>query len=579
MLAYKSELDSKVKGQYDGYLAVKKAMDENDGSEFAKEKVKLAKEKHIEMVKKKAEKMWSTANFNIEKSKLTKMYQDEPNNEMADHIWKQIEAYKEVDKAKTAELEAKKKAEEEAKKKAQKGLAGKVSIGRETSFKEGKLVKQSDIYNELDYNDLDTLAKSAEGNKLMKASRRDVLGRDSMGRNHHMGHDVSLVSGADKELGAAMQTLYDEYINTIKCNDINMACVNGYDNASPSMRKKIDAIDRAIASSELSEPIVLNRFLSNEVAKKMYGKLDLSEIKKGKLLGNPSFMSTTVSGHPTFEKRDIMMSIQCDKGTHALPTLNYEEGEVLLGRDGKLEVVDIIDHANNPKILKHYDGTTYEYRGKEVVTRYIEQGRTEDYDIPTPEKMDAMLGVTNLKHHTSESKEWIASLSSDEKKATSRYTGSWYTQMNDVYRRDRRSDSTVVGYSESLTTALRRAQTTKPVVLRRGIYEEDLAHMLGFKGDFHEVKAHWDEINSGDYAAEDKGFLSTSPYKHGGFTSKDVELRIYCPAGTHAAYVDSISTHQGEQETLLQSGSMYRVLKLENTGYKTIAYLELLGTD
>ena len=482
-------------------------------------------------------------------------------------------------KEKEAFLKKKKEDEEAAKKKLEQEIkAGKVSIGREVSFKEGKLVKQSQIYNEVDFTDLDKLAKSANGNNLMKASRRDVLGRDSRGRNHHMGHDVSLVAGADKELGEAMQILYNDYINTIKCNDINLACVNGYDKASSLMKKKIDAIDKAISSCELNEPIVLNRFLSDEVANKLFGKLDLSEVKKGKIIENPSFMSTTVSGHSTFEKRDFMLSIQCDKGTHALPTLNYEEGEVLLGRDGKMEVVDIIDHKDNPKILKHFDGSTYEYRGKEVVVHYIEKGKSEEYEVPTPEKIDEMLGVKNVSHHTKESKEWIASLSKDERRASDRYTGSYYVDMNNVYRRDDRSDKQIVKLSEDLTKALRRAETTKPVVLRRGIRRDDLAHMLGFNGDYSKVEENWDAINSGDYAAEDKGFLSTSPYSEGGF-HKPVELRIYCPAGTHAAYVDSISTNRGEKETLLESGSMYRVLKLYDSGSRVIAYLELLGTD
>lgn len=190
-----------------------------------------------------------------------------------------------------------------------------------------------------------------------------------------------------------------------------------------------------------------------------------------------------------------------------------------------------------------------------------------------------MLGTVNVDTHTKESKPWIASLSKDERTASDRYTGSWYSDMNNVYRRNKRDDSTIVKLSEDLTTALRRAQTEKPVVLRRGIYNEDLAHMLGFNGDFSKVQAQWDAINSGDYVAEDKGFLSTSPYAKGGFTSKPVELRIYCPSGTHAAYVDSISTHRGEKETLLQSGSIYRVLKLDKIGGKTVAYIELLGTD
>ena len=659
---YKNMLDSSVHGQYDAYLKVKEQFEEyktNSADPIVHEKMMMAKEKHLEMVKKKAEKEfgWGTGAFEQSIKNLEDMKAKETNLFMKNHIQAQIDEYEKVKKAndplakydkieqwfiddyldkmkkndessitsmkndkayfenllkqhdtswpqyeevvqqkeiveealqgtlgmkqkeKEAFLKKKKEDEEAAKKKLEQEIkAGKVSIGREVSFKEGKLVKQSQIYNEVDFTDLDKLAKSANGNNLMKASRRDVLGRDIRGRNHHMGHDVSLVAGADKELGEAMQILYNDYINTIKCNDINLACVNGYDKASSLMKKKIDAIDKAISSCELNEPIVLNRFLSDEVANKLFGKLDLSEVKKGKIIENPSYMSTTVSGHSTFEKRDFMMSIQCDKGTHAFPTLNYEEGEVLLGRDGKLEVIDIIDHSNNPKTLKHFDGTTYQYKGKEIVVRYIEKGKSEDYEIPTPEKIDEMLGVKNVSHHTKESKEWIDSLSKDERRASDRYTGSYYVDMNNVYRRDDRSDKQIVKLSEDLTKALRRAETTKPVVLRRGIRRDDLAHMLGFNGDYSKVEENWDAINSGDYAAEDKGFLSTSPYSEGGF-HKPVELRIYCPAGTHAAYVDSISTNRGEKETLLESGSMYRVLNLDNSGSRVIAYLELLGTD
>ena len=180
--------------------------------------------------------------------------------------------------------------------------------------------------------------------------------------------------------------------------------------------------------------------------------------------------------------------------------------------------------------------------------------------------------------HTKESEGWIETLSSSERKASKRYTGNWFVEMNDVYRRDDRSDDEIVKYSEDLTNALRRATTNQPVVLRRGVNPSDLAYMLGFQGNWNQVKEHWDEINEGGYAAEDKGFLSTSPYSKGGF-DKSVELRIYCPTGTHAAYVDSISSNKGEKETLLESGSIYKVLKLAKEGSRTIAYLELLGTD
>ena len=116
--------------------------------------------------------------------------------------------------------------------------------------------------------------------------------------------------------------------------------------------------------------------------------------------------------------------------------------------------------------------------------------------------------------------------------------------------------------SEDLTAALRRSETEKPVVLRRGIYESDLAHMLGFNGNFSMVKSHWDEINSGDYAAEDKGFLSTSPDPYGGF-SDDVEYIIKVPKGAQAMYVDLMSKHQGEKELLINAGSKFVIKDIE----------------
>ena len=595
---YKKELDDTVHGNYDGYLAVKKAL-ENVNKKYSEkgsatdsevkmelEKFKLAKEKHLEMVEKKAKKLYGTQAFEDEYKKIINMYIDEDDSDMEEHLAEQMKVYKKVkaeEEQKILDAEAKKQA---AMKKANKkaGVSNVVSIGRSTRFDEGKLVKSEDIYQDIDYNDLENLSKQARGHELFEANRRDILGRDANGRNHHMGHDVRLKSGLDaedKKLGEAFQLAYDEYFNTIKCQPINRAYLD-YDNATPSMKKKIDAIRTCIQANETAEPIRLHRFMSDETMEALFGTSDMSTLQAGSLYDNDTFMSTTVGGHPTFGQRKYKLTLEVDKGTHVLPTLNYEEGEVLLDK-GKLEVVAVNKHTKSkPQKLKNYDGSYTEFVGDEVVVRYVEDGKAYLYEEVTPEKMDNMLGQSaKVSKHTSESKDWISSLSSGEKTANKKYTGSWYGQINDVYRRNNRGNKDYVKWAEDLTTSLRRIQTEEPIVLRRGIYESDLAYMLGFNGDFSEVKKHWDEINKGGYAAEDKGFLSTSPYKHGGFTSKPVELRIYTPAGTHAAYVDSISSHRGEQETILQSGSMYKVHKLDvdPVSGKTIAYIELLGTD
>lgn len=584
---YKKELDNTVHGNYDGYLAFKKAFDENDGSEIAKEKIKLAKEKHIEMVKNKAEKLYGTTSFKGEQDKLWDMWMKEADPTLEVHIKDQIKVYNDIEKqheeAKKKAEEAKKKAEEAARAaqlKSQEGLATKVTTGRSTRFDEGQLVEREKIYQKLSNDDLDKLAKQVPGHALFSESRRDILGRDSNGRNHHMGHDVRLKSGLtdeQKKLGEAFQVAYNDYFNTIKCQDINLAYLKGKPNAT--MKKKIEAIRTAIHSVELNEPVVLHRFVTPEIMEAIFKTDDLSTLQMGSVYDNDTFMSAAVGGHPTFGKRNHKLTLQVDKGTHALPTLNYEEGEFLLDK-GKLEVVGINKYTrSNPQKLQNFDGSYTEFVGEEVVVRYVEDGKAKDYEMVTAEKIRDMLNHgENVTSHKRESKAWIDTLSSDEMTANKRYTGSWYTNMNNVYRRGDRSDKQTVKYSEDLTSSLRRAETKNPVVLRRGVHESDLAYMLGFNGDFSKVRDNWDKINEGGYAAEDKGFLSTSPDTSGGF-SKSVELRIYTPAGTHAAYVDSISSHKGEKETLLNSGSMFKVVKLEKVGYNTIAYLELLGTD
>ena len=593
--SYMNMLDSSVKGQYDGYLKVKEALedaymkelytndDEKEEYELAMDKFVLAKEKHLEMVKKKAEKTFGTKQFDTDLMKLKDMLLVEDDALMYEHIDNQIKTYQDVKEEKAAE-EKKKKAQA-AKAKAEAAIkSGKVSIGREVSFKDGQLVNRDKIYNELSLSDLENLSNQVEGHSLFSAEhRRDILGRDRIdGHNHHMGHDVALKTGLSdeqKKLGQAFQLAYDEYFNTVKCGQINQAYLMGYENASPTMRKKIDAMNMCIQSCELNEPILLHRYVDEGLVEAIFKTSDVHSIKKYEVFENNTFMSAATGGHPSFGKRPYMITLQCDKGTHALPTINHEELEVLLGK-GKLEFMEAKTHTSSkPYKLQNYDGSYTNFVGDEIVVRYIEDGRAAEYDVPTPEKIDEMLkGKKNVEHHTNESKPWINSLSKDEREASDKYTGSWYTDMNNVYRQNDTSNKKVTKLSRDLTGALSRAETEKPVVLRRGVYQSDLAHMLGFNGDFSEVKNHWDEINAGDFAAEDKGFLSTSPYEKGGF-SKPVELRIYCPTKTHAAYVDSISTHHGEKETIINSGSMYRVLQLKEEGNKTIAYLELLGTD
>lgn len=714
---YQEMLDDSVHGNYDGYLKVKEILEEqkklameslDNPDKVSKEdldlvwkKIELAKAKHLEYVKKKAEKSLNTPSFENELAKLKDMYAKEENPLMSEHISSQIDVYEKVKKlpikkkealdllseiqddanshsftmikmemkdafdegnidiadiyAKAYKLKKKsdifenvdegylsletyendmqsaleyyndikknspgskaeyiEKVEYEAIKEAVKeykdkqakikkqienntkngGNGVKISIGREVRVNEGHLVKEEDIYNELTLADLENLSKQTPGNSYFKNSnRRDILGRDrNTGRNHHMGHDVRLKSGLSDEetkLGEAFQIAYSEYFNTINCQDINLAYLNGYEKATPHMKNKIDAINKCISSTQLSEPIKLYRYVDENLIKAIFKTTDVDMLEKGSLYDNPTFMSCSTGGHPTFGKRPYMITLECDKGTHALASLNYEELEVLLGK-GKLEFIETKTHtSSNPKKLKNYDGSYLNFEGKEVVVRYIEDGRAHNYQKPTAESIGKIMDKQTkkspqVKHHVTEEFEvWKSKVTPKEKQGVVTYTGGSYSAMNDALRESKPKSEKVL----DCQAALDKASTDEPVIVRRGIDRYALAYMLGFKGDWDKVLEHWDEINEGGYVAEDKAFLSCSPDKKGGFSTV-VELRIYCPSGTKLLYCSSISNYTNELESLLQSGSIHRVISLEHCdpydhpkGARIIANLELLGTD
>ena len=110
LLDYKSELDSTITGAYTGSQAVKKAYQEllnatsPDEIDLASEKYKIAKEKHIEMVKKKAQNIYGTSDFSKEKQGLfdnmLKLKGDVDKADIYEHISNQYKMYEEVEKEK-----------------------------------------------------------------------------------------------------------------------------------------------------------------------------------------------------------------------------------------------------------------------------------------------------------------------------------------------------------------------------------------------------------------------------------------------------------------------------------------------
>lgn len=119
LLAYKAELDKTVTGAYTGSQAVKKAAQEMKDAQYdgtpdeydhAAKKYEIAKEKHLEMVKKKAQKAYGTSDFAKEKQelldKLLDIAGDSSKADMHAHIDNQYKMYEEVEAEKKAEAKA-----------------------------------------------------------------------------------------------------------------------------------------------------------------------------------------------------------------------------------------------------------------------------------------------------------------------------------------------------------------------------------------------------------------------------------------------------------------------------------------
>ena len=197
------------------------------------------------------------------------------------------------------------------------------------------------------------------------------------------------------------------------------------------------------------------------------------------------------------------------------------------------------------------------------------------------------------------SKLWNAS----EKSGIKSYSGSDYGWMNNALRNKdtARLNTAQKSKVDNTKAALDKVRTTKDRVYRRG---SDFQSLLGILGEnmseqefINKLSQDPDYFNSGTRIGFDDGFLSTSPFINGGFSRK-VEYRIFAPAGTKAIYMAPLSQHSGEEETLFQAGTKFRVIgvhvtgdlsdeekkaKLLNKGYAQgstfVVYLEALPDD
>lgn len=176
----------------------------------------------------------------------------------------------------------------------------------------------------------------------------------------------------------AYSSIYNGYVGTANSWDVNAYLRNLPEGADiESFTDVIKSLDFAVGKYQFAEDVKLRRFVAGDYLSGTFGgeKVDDIAMHIGGVFKNKQFLSTTIDSNPCFDNRPAVMTILCDKGTHAFPTINYDEGEIILGRDTQYELIDVIDHGGDNPMTLEYESwggmKEFKYRGIELIVKIL----------------------------------------------------------------------------------------------------------------------------------------------------------------------------------------------------------------
>lgn len=255
----------------------------------------------------------------------------------------------------------------------------------------------------------------------------------------------------------------------------------------------------------------------------------------------------------------------------------------------------VVSHAQASDILKSmgtswgdphpYQQLMKYYNANLVSTNFVSKAVTKVDDIAaaakatkattaakavktTDDAFDAIawensLDKNNMRELDRWTNDWLKSISDTERKGVYVYTGNAYHDING-FLRGQRTSTNYADEIKAAKKALSKASLPQEVITRRGS-DYNMLKELGMGNITPENK---DRVIGA--IVQDKGFTSTSPSPHGGF-SGSIEYVIKLPQGSQAMYVDSISRFQGEQELLINCDAKYMIEDVEFDSYGDIS--------
>lgn len=177
---------------------------------------------------------------------------------------------------------------------------------------------------------------------------------------------------------------------------------------------------------------------------------------------------------------------------------------------------------------------------------------------------------------------WDA-LPKERRDAVREYTGSYFREVNKALRDGvysaGKAPRDVAERIDRCTEALDAFEVAEDVVVYRGI-----GSMRAMANFLEVTEAELDKmVRDGALGqlvgnrASDDAFMSTGVSPGKAWSGPKVVALV--PKGTHALYVEPVSRNKGEKELLVQRGSRYEVVKVEQSASGVTAYVRLVGFE
>jgi hypothetical protein len=161
----------------------------------------------------------------------------------------------------------------------------------------------------------------------------------------------------------------------------------------------VETLDKATQINELPKDCRLVRMVNGDFLKYGLGLEDVITGKKGSInsdelvesinqkagsvIKNECFTSTSAGIDRQFDGRPVMLTILADKGTKCMMTANYDECDVILGRDKRFALVGAYAHGEKGKMVRRTNiretyekkegkaGKSLDFRGLEIVVKLL----------------------------------------------------------------------------------------------------------------------------------------------------------------------------------------------------------------